>query len=172
MRQLHSTNNSKTALQKLRSALAIALGFSALFSSMEVHACAACGCTLSKDWESQGISSKSGFTADISYDYLNQNKQRYGTSAASSSLVNINLEGNLIHAQTAHLSGIPSSERICVSISVAQSADSAPSAERADFPRPPLPTRPTCESASRPMLSSHDEGLISLFTKGTFTDLT
>jgi hypothetical protein len=88
MRQLHSTNNTKSVRKKLRSALAIALGFSALFSSMEVHACAACGCTLSKDWESQGISGKPGFTVDLSYDYLNQNKQRYGTSAASSSLVN------------------------------------------------------------------------------------
>ena len=87
MQQLHSTNNSKSARKELRSALAIALGFSALFSSMEVHACAACGCTLSKDWESQGISSKPGFTADISYDYLNQDKQRYGTSSASSSLI-------------------------------------------------------------------------------------
>jgi hypothetical protein len=88
MQQLHSTNNTKSARKKLRSALAVALGFSALLSSMEVNACAACGCTLSKDWESQGISGKPGFTVDISYDYLNQNKQRYGTSSASSSLVN------------------------------------------------------------------------------------
>lgn len=88
MRQLHSTNNTKSAREQFRSALAIALGFSALLSSMQVHACAACGCTLSKDWESQGIASKPGFTADISYDYLNQDKQHFGTGSASSALTN------------------------------------------------------------------------------------
>ncbi len=66
----------------------LALGFSALLSSVDVFACAACGDTLSKDWESQGISGRHGFIADLSYDYLNQNKQRYGTSAASTSLIN------------------------------------------------------------------------------------
>lgn len=68
--------------------LAIALGFCALVTSMDTLACAACGCTLSKDWESQGISGKPGFTADLSYDYLNQNRQRYGSSAASTTLIN------------------------------------------------------------------------------------
>lgn len=66
----------------------MALGFCSLLASMDALACAACGCTLSKDWESQGISGKPGFTADLSYDYLNQNKQRYGTSAASATLIN------------------------------------------------------------------------------------
>jgi len=88
MQQLHVTTITKFSRKNFRSALAIALGFSALLSSMEVLACAACGCTLSKDWESQGISSKPGFTADISYDYLNQDKQRFGTGSASSALTN------------------------------------------------------------------------------------
>ena len=86
MQQTHMTYTASN--KQFRAALAIALGVSALLSSMDVFACAACGCTLSKDWESQGISSKPGFTADISIDYLNQNKQRYGTSSASSSLIN------------------------------------------------------------------------------------
>lgn len=59
-----------------------------LFSGIEAFACAACGYALSKDWETQGISSTPDFTVDLSYDYLNQNKQRYGKSAASGTLIN------------------------------------------------------------------------------------
>ena len=53
-----------------------------------VYGPSACGCTLSKDWETQGITSKPGFTADLSYDYLNQNQQRYSTGRASGALIN------------------------------------------------------------------------------------
>ena len=88
MQQAKVSNKIRSSRQQLSSTLALALGFSALISSVNAFACAACGCTLSKDWESQGISSKPGFTADISIDYLNQNKQHYGTSSASSTLVN------------------------------------------------------------------------------------
>jgi hypothetical protein len=88
MQQFHATTKTKPTRKDMRSALAIALGFSALLSSMEVHACAACGCTLSKDWESQGITSQPGFTADLSYFYINQNQQRIGTGTASSSQIN------------------------------------------------------------------------------------
>jgi len=78
------------AISPLRShlVLAIALGLSAFLASVDALACAACGSTLSRDWESQGISGKAGITADLSYDYLNQDRQRYGTSAASSTLIN------------------------------------------------------------------------------------
>lgn len=82
------TTGSIASPSGLPSALAIAFGLSAIFASADALACAACGCTLSKDWESQGISGKPGFTFDLSYDYLNQNKQRYGSSAASSALIN------------------------------------------------------------------------------------
>jgi hypothetical protein len=51
-------------------------------------ACAACGCTLSKDWGTQGISATPGFTADLSYDYINQNQPRYGSGNASSTQIN------------------------------------------------------------------------------------
>ncbi len=87
MRNPHLGTNPRFPA-KLPVSLAIALGFSCLVTSFDALACAACGCTLSKDWESQGISSKPGFTADFSYDYLNQDKQRYGGSTASTSLVN------------------------------------------------------------------------------------
>jgi hypothetical protein len=87
MRQSRTTKTIPLRKQ-LRPALAIACGVAAMFSSMQALACAACGCTLSKDWETQGISGKPGFTVEVSYDYLNQDKQRYGNSTASSSLVN------------------------------------------------------------------------------------
>jgi hypothetical protein len=72
---------------ELKATLILVSSFSVLGFSSEASACAACGCTLSRDWQSQGISTKPGFTADLSYDYLNQDQQRYGTSAASSSLI-------------------------------------------------------------------------------------
>ncbi len=47
------------------------------------QACASCGCTLSSDWESLGISSTSGLKLDLRYDYLNQDQLRSGTSTIS-----------------------------------------------------------------------------------------
>ena len=47
-------------------------------------ACASCGCSLSSDWENQGLSSGAGFSFDLRYDYLNQNQVRHGTGAVSS----------------------------------------------------------------------------------------
>lgn len=44
------------------------------------HACASCGCTLSSDWDTLGISSSQGFKVDFRYDYLNQDQLRSGTS--------------------------------------------------------------------------------------------
>lgn len=52
--------------------------------SGHVLACASCGCTLSSDWESQGLSTHPGLKVDIRYDYLNQNQLRSGTSTISS----------------------------------------------------------------------------------------
>lgn len=48
-------------------------------------ACASCGCTLSSDWESVGLSTSPGLKLDIRYDYLNQNQLRSGTSTISPS---------------------------------------------------------------------------------------
>ena len=101
MYQFHATTKTKSSHHKLHPALTIALGFSALLSSVDVLACAACGDTLSRDFESQGISSKPGFTADVSYNYLNQDKQRYGTGSASSTLINNQLAaGQEVEAYT------------------------------------------------------------------------
>jgi len=88
MQSLQQAGVSNTSNKALRSTLAVAFGFSALLSSVNVFACAACGCTLSKDWGTQGISTTPGFTADLSYFYINQNQQRIGTGTASASQIN------------------------------------------------------------------------------------
>lgn len=56
-----------------------------LLTPSYVFACSSCGCTLSSDWESQGISSQPGLRVDLRYDYINQNQLRHGSGTASSS---------------------------------------------------------------------------------------
>ncbi len=43
------------------------------------HACSACGCTLNADWATQGLTSRTGLTADLRYDFFNQDDLRSGT---------------------------------------------------------------------------------------------
>ena len=93
MQALHMTQKSKDSHAGLRTALAMALGVSALFSSVDVFACAACGCTLSTEWAGQGIGATPGFVTDVSYTYLDQNTLIYGSGKASSALIN-NLYNN------------------------------------------------------------------------------
>lgn len=72
-------------MQHIRTTL---LTLAALSITGEALACAACDCTLSKEWENQGIITKPGFSADLSYNYLNQNRQRYGSGKATAALIN------------------------------------------------------------------------------------
>lgn len=66
-----------------------ALSIAALTSGSAAWACASCGCTLSTDWGSQGVSTAAGFSADLSYSYINQNKPIYGSnSKPSAALIN------------------------------------------------------------------------------------
>jgi hypothetical protein len=46
-----------------------------------VHACSACGCTLSSDWASQGLVSSRGWRVDLRYDFFEQDQLRAGTSS-------------------------------------------------------------------------------------------
>ncbi|HEX6832830.1 MAG TPA: hypothetical protein VF132_04790 [Rudaea sp.] len=55
----------------------------------QVHACSACGCTLSSDWASQGLAASGGWRADVRFDYFNQDQLREGTDAVSRSSVEI-----------------------------------------------------------------------------------
>ena len=85
----------------LRTLLILTLALATLATGCEAFACAACDSTLSRDWETQGISTKSGFSADLSYNYLNQNQQRYGASKASGALINNQLAaGQEVEAYT------------------------------------------------------------------------
>lgn len=59
-----------------------AAGVAALPSSA-VLACASCGCSINSDWSAQGLSSASGWTLDLRYDALNQNRLRSGTHSIS-----------------------------------------------------------------------------------------
>jgi hypothetical protein len=42
-------------------------------------ACSSCGCTLNADWATQGLTSRTGWTADLRYDFFNQDQLRSGT---------------------------------------------------------------------------------------------
>jgi hypothetical protein len=42
-------------------------------------ACSTCGCTLSTDWASQGLSAHVGWSADLRYDFYDQDELRSGT---------------------------------------------------------------------------------------------
>jgi hypothetical protein len=81
-------NNPSPVRTPFRIAIAGALALLPLTAINDALACAACGCTLSKDWGTQGISTTPGFSADLSYDYTNQNQQRYGSSSASAAQIN------------------------------------------------------------------------------------
>jgi len=61
----------------------VAFGLISSLISITVNACASCGCTLSSDWESQGLSTHEGLRLDIRYDYLNQDQLRSGTGTIS-----------------------------------------------------------------------------------------
>src|SRR5476649_414265 len=49
----------------------------------QAFACATCGCSVNSDWSAQGLASGGGWSADVRYDYLNQNQLRIGTTTIS-----------------------------------------------------------------------------------------
>jgi len=68
----------------MKASTPIVLGCIAALSSTTAFACASCGCSLSSDWGSQGLSSGTGFAFDLRYDYLNQDQIRSGTGTVGS----------------------------------------------------------------------------------------
>ncbi len=50
----------------------------------QAWACAACGCMLSKDWQIQGMGSGPGLTMGLTYDSVDQNQMRSGSSKVNS----------------------------------------------------------------------------------------
>jgi hypothetical protein len=89
-RTMNTTSRIRTSLRIISSAVLALLPLVAMDNAL---ACAACGCTLSKDWGTQGISTTPGFVADLSYDYVNQNQLRYGSGTASTAQISSLLPG-------------------------------------------------------------------------------
>ena len=48
-------------------------------ASADTLACSACGCTLNADWATQGLTSRTGWTADLRVDWFDQDDLRGGT---------------------------------------------------------------------------------------------
>ena len=63
----------------------LAVGMLAGLSLNQAMACASCGCSLSTDWQGQGITSSQGLHLDLRYDLVNQNQMRSGTGTAATS---------------------------------------------------------------------------------------
>jgi hypothetical protein len=68
-----------------RSSIFLVASFSGLVLALPAItlACSSCGCTLSSDWVSQGISSSAGFTVDLRYDFVDQTALRSGSHGAT-----------------------------------------------------------------------------------------
>lgn len=64
-------------LKKIVVAVALSVPMAGAF------ACASCGCSLNTDIGTQGMGMNGGWTLDLRYDTLNQNKLRYGTKSIS-----------------------------------------------------------------------------------------
>lgn len=71
-------------MQLKKKVLAVAL----TLPSIGAFACASCGCSLNTDIGTQGMGMNGGWTVDVRYDSLNQNKLRSGTKSISQQAVN------------------------------------------------------------------------------------
>ena len=88
-----------------RTRLAAAVALLALACGEQAHACATCGCTLSKDWLGPQLGSVSGWAVGISYDQIDQNQMRAGRTdigqAAAQAILNPpGHTGNEVELQT------------------------------------------------------------------------
>jgi hypothetical protein len=88
-----------------RTCIAAAFALLALVWGEQAHACATCGCTLSKDWLGPQLGSISGWAANVSYDLIDQNQMRAGRTdigqAAAEAILNPpGHTGNEVELQT------------------------------------------------------------------------
>ena len=51
------------------------------------NACSSCGCSLSSDWVTQGISRTPGISIDLRYDFIDQTALRHGNNPAESTAI-------------------------------------------------------------------------------------
>lgn len=97
MQQLHASRPRPA----LRITLGLIISGAALLYAGQASACAACGCTLSTNWQAQGINTTPGYSFNLAYSYLNQNQQRYGSGKASAAqIAALNAAGNEIEDYT------------------------------------------------------------------------
>lgn len=59
------------------------LALSSILPAGAAYACASCGCSVNTDWSAQGLSSAAGFSLDLRFDELNQNRLWSGTHSIS-----------------------------------------------------------------------------------------
>jgi hypothetical protein len=83
----------------------VAFALVALACGQPAHACATCGCTLSKDWLGPQLGSVSGWAVGVSYDLIDQNQMRTGRTnidqAAAQAILNPpGHAGNEVELQT------------------------------------------------------------------------
>lgn len=91
----------KTGFSLLRSTLAACAAAFFALGHQAAYACAACGDTVSAAWQTQGLITTPGLTWGLAYNYVNQNQQRYGRSAASPAQIdNLLAAGQEIEAYT------------------------------------------------------------------------
>jgi hypothetical protein len=67
----------------MKASVKVFAALASAFAPGAVFACASCGCSINSDWSVQGLSSASGWSLDVRYDYLNQNQLRSGTKKIS-----------------------------------------------------------------------------------------
>lgn len=79
------TLRTRRSFRLILAAAAVLLPLATMHDAL---ACASCGYTLSTDWTNQGISTMSGFSADLSYTYIDQNTMIYGSSKPAPALIN------------------------------------------------------------------------------------
>jgi hypothetical protein len=84
---MSASHLSSLSRQLFFSVITSAIVLLQLVAMNDAQACAACSDTLSKDWGTQGGSTHPGFTADLSYNYVNQSQARYGSGTASSAKI-------------------------------------------------------------------------------------
>lgn len=85
---MNATRHLPILHTSLRVAIVTALILAPVIAMNTARACAACGDTLSNDWNTEGNTTRPGFTVDVSSTFINQNQQRYGSGGASPALIN------------------------------------------------------------------------------------
>lgn len=88
MQQIQASKYLKRFRSGARLSAILMFAVPALTAGPSAFACAACGCTLSTNWQTQGINTTPGFSFNLAYSYLNQDQQRYGTGKASAAQIN------------------------------------------------------------------------------------